>query len=312
MKNQTIETQRQFTRRKFCRAAGLGVGAALLSGRELLAADTPKRRLKIGHTGITWGYRAEYAPQAITDLGSLGYLGFETFGSYFDPLQAKGGVKSMLEKSHLPLVSAYCTVNLTDYANQKTEVDRIVGWGKSIKECGGSVAVIGPNNVPRDVYNISGHKAQIVDTLNEMGKGLAEIGIIAALHPHTGTCIESRDEVYAVLDAVDTDYLKFGPDTGQLAKAHADPVKIIEDYIELVEHVHLKDWNGGEHWAEYCPLGSGRVNVPALLDLLEKSPIDRMIMVELDWDGPDPKMAPIETARIAKAFIEKQGYALRL
>ena len=308
MKTQTIETEPRFSRRKFCQAAGLGVGAALLSGPQLLAQQTPPRRLKIGHTGITWGYRPQYAPQAIEDLGSLGFLGFESFGSYFGPLQAQGGMKSLLEKAHLPLVSAYCTVNLTDYANQKTEVDKIVGWGKSIKDCGGTVAVIGPNNVPRDVYNISGHKAEIVDTLNEMGKRLADIGIIAALHPHTGTCIENRDEVYTVLDAVDTDYVKFGPDTGQLAKAHADPVKIVSDYIELVEHVHLKDWDGGEHWEEYCPLGEGRVDNLALLDLLEKSPIDHMIMIELDWDGPDPKMAPIETARIAKAYVEQHGY----
>jgi len=308
MHTPSIETERSVSRRNFCKAAGLGVGAALLSGPQLLAQSAPARRLKIGHTGITWGYQPRLAPGAIQELGSLGYAGMESFGSYFRPLEAEGGMKSMLEAAGIPLVSCYCTVNLTDYANQKTEVNRIVEWGQSIKDCGGTVAVVGPNNVPRDVYNISGHKAQIVDTLNEMGKRLADIGIIAALHPHTGTCIENRDEVYAVLDAVDTDYVKFGPDTGQLAKAHADPVKIMEDYLELIEHVHLKDWDGGEHWEEYCPLGQGRTDIVGMLNVLEKSPIDRYIMIELDWDGPNPKMAPIETAKIAKAFVEKHGY----
>ena len=37
--------------------------------------------------------------------------------------------------------------------------------------------------------------------------------------------IEFRDEVYAVLDAMDTKYTKFGPDVGQLAKGGSDPVK---------------------------------------------------------------------------------------
>jgi hypothetical protein len=36
-----------------------------------------------------------------------------------------------------------------------------------------------------------------------------------------------------------------------------------------------------------------------------------MIMVELDWGGGNAPMAPLETARIAKAYLEKQGYTFR-
>ena len=47
-----------------------GIGAALGLAQVMPAAT--QRRLKIGHTGITWGFKPEDAAQAIHDVGSLG------------------------------------------------------------------------------------------------------------------------------------------------------------------------------------------------------------------------------------------------
>jgi inosose dehydratase len=269
-----------------------------------------KRRLRIGHTGITWGFKPDDATAAIHDAGSLGYEGYETFGEYLDAWELKGGLKAVLDGAHLPLISAYCNVNLTDPAQRKDEVAKIVRWAKLIQKCGGVTAVIGPNGVKRSAYDFKTSKADIVAALNEISKAVSDVGITAALHQHTGTCIESRDEVYAVLDAVDTKVVKFGPDVGQLAKGGSDPVKVVKDFLPLIRHVHLKDWNGGAHWAEYCPLGQGKVDLPAVLDLLEQSREMKIVMVELDPSGKPP-MAPLETARVSKEYLQKLGYAFR-
>lgn len=294
-------------RRDFCKKIGLGVGAALLGLPSIPAAEVPKRRLLVGHTGDTWGFKPENADQAIKELGTLGFYGYETFGEYFEYWDARGGLKPLFDAAHLPLVSAYCNVNLTDATKRKDEVDKIVRWGKSIQMCGGTIAVIGPNPVPRNGYDFAAAKADIVATLNDMCKALADIGIIGALHPHTGTCVGKRDEIYGVLEMADTKYVKFGPDVGQIKKGGADPVKIVSDFLELVEHAHVKDWNGGPAWEGYCPLGQGKVPIPEILDLLEKSKIKKVLMVELDGSRNAP-IPPLETAKIAKAYLEQQGY----
>ena len=54
--------------------------------------------------------------------------------------------------------------------------------------------------------------------LNDNAKAVTDIGITGVLHQHTGTCVETQEEVYSVLEAVDTRYVKFGPDVGQLAE----------------------------------------------------------------------------------------------
>ena len=186
----------------------------------------------------------------------------------------------------------------------------MVRWGQLIKKCGGSVAVVGPNNVKRQEYVFADHRANIVAALNEVGKALDGIGIIPALHQHTGTCVETRDETYAVMEAVDTRYMKFGPDVGQLQKGGVDPVKVVKDFLPVVRHVHMKDFDGGPHYEGYCPLGQGKVDIAGLCDLLDKSGNDLMIMAELDPTKGMP-LAPLDAARINKETLQKLGYVFR-
>jgi inosose dehydratase len=293
-------------RRTFTKVLAVGLAGALAPGLSAQKA----RRLNAGHTGITWGFAPADAERAIADVASLGFHGYESFGNVLEAWEAKGGLNTILQANKLPLRSAYCPVNLTEPAKRKEEIDKIVRWGGLIKKCGGSVAVIGPNNVKRSEYVFADAKANIVSALNDIGKALDDIGVLGVLHQHTGTCVETRDETYAVMEAVNTRYVKFGPDVGQLQKGGSDPVKVVKDFLPIVRHVHLKDYDGGEHYLGYCPLGQGKVDIAALVDLLESSGNDLMIMAELD---PSPKMplTPFEAAKINRAAFEKLGYTFR-
>jgi inosose dehydratase len=297
----------RWNRREFVGTVGLGVGAACLFAQ---AQKLPERRLKIGHTGITWGYRPGDAEPAIRAVASLGYYGFESFGNILEAWEPKGGLGRVLEAFNLPLISAYCGVNLTDPDRRKDEVAKIVGWGKLIKKYGGTVAVIGPNGVKRANYDFAANKANIVAALNDIAKALADEGVTGVLHQHTGTCVEVRDEVYSVLESVDTNYVKFGPDIGQLAKGGSDPVKVVSDFIGIIRHVHLKDFLGGPYWDAYCPLGQGKVDVPAVMDVLEKADEPKIAMVELDPSRNAP-LTPLEAARTSKDYLKTLGYTFR-
>jgi len=297
-----------FTRRAFSRTLAIGAAAVALPGPLQALAG---KRLKVGHTGITWGFKPTDAEQAIKDVGSLGFAGYESFGNvleYWD--KQGGGLKTLLDAAQVPLRSAYCPVNLTDPALRKDEIGKLLGWGRLIKAAGGSVAVIGPNNVKRPAYLFAEHKTHIVEALNEMCKALADIGVVGVLHQHTGTCVETRDETYATMEAVDTRYVKFGPDVGQLQKGGVDPVKVVKDFLPAVRHVHMKDFNGGPHYLGYCPLGQGKVDVAGLASLLESSGNGLMIMCELD-PSPDPPDTPLAAARINKAAMAALGYTFR-
>ena len=223
-------SKQKINRRSLIKLAALGAATVALP-----ALGKQKRNIEIGHTGITW---PNDVVQAITDTGNLGFYGFETFGDVLTKYEPQGGLETALAQHHLPLISGYCTVNLTDSTKRKDEMDKAVAWAKLIKKYNGRIFVLGPNQVKRDEYDFAANKANIVSTLNEAAKAVTDQGLTVVLHQHTGTCVESRDETYAVLDAVDTKCVKFGPDIGQLTKGGSDAVQVVKDYLPLVQHMH--------------------------------------------------------------------------
>lgn len=289
------------------KVAAMGVAASAVPAA---LAGKKKTNIHIGHTGITW---PNDIAQAISDTGNLGFYGFETFGDVLTKWEAQGGLQPMLDQHHLPLISGYCTLNLTDPTKRQEQMDKALVWAKLIRKYNGRIFVLGPNQVKRAEYDFAANKANIVSTLNEAAKVVSGQGLTVVLHQHTGTCVESRDETYAVLDAVDTKYLKFGPDIGQLTKGGSDAVQVVKDYLPLVQHMHLKDYNGLDpHLLGYCPLGQGKVNIPAILDIMAGRQIAGMVMGELDNDPKNPSpIPPGELVKTSKVYLETLGVMFR-
>jgi len=304
-------------RRAFSRTLALAAAGAALP-----AHAQQKLNIQIGHTGITWPWgnppgggpmRLADPPaidQIAKDVSSLGFYGLELFGWQIDGMEAHGGVGPLLEKYKLPLISSYGGPNLTDPAQRKPSLERTVATAKLVKKYGGKVIVFGPNGVPRDKFNFAEYKTGIIEALNEGAKAVSDLGLTPVLHQHTGTCIETREETYAVMEAVDTRYLKFGPDIGQLQKGGSDPVQVVKDFLPIIHHMHLKDYVGGQPFLGYCPLGQGKVNVPAILAMMNGRQMDGMVMVELD-SSPDMPIPALECAKIARGYLVKQGVTLR-
>jgi len=297
------------TRREFGKAVAAGFGAAALPSR----AAAQSRRLRIGCTALIWGAlprSPENLTAAVRDMASLGFHGFETFASIVNDWDGKGTLASLLAEHRIPLISGYSTVQLTDTSARKENLAQLIQWGKAVKKHGGRFMVLAPNGVKRDGYNFREHKQNIVSGLTEYAKAMNDVGLGAGLHQHTGTAVESRDETYSVMEAVDTRYCKFAPDVGQLQKGGADAAKVVKDFLPITVHMHLKDYKGWEHFAGYCPLGEGTVDLKAILDMVEGANPNANIMHELDGSANAP-YTPLQTAQIGKAYLQKLGYAFR-
>lgn len=298
-------------RRTFANTLALGAGALALPC--LPAAST--RKLKIGYTCITWGSFPRPGAEstiesALKDISAEGFWSFETFPELLDTLDQKKQLHPLLEKYGVPVRSGYITVNLIDPAQRKEGVARVIRLSKVIQKFKGTFIVLAPNGVKRDSYNFNEHRSDIISGLNEYAMAVTDLGLGTGLHQHTGTCIESRDEVYAVMEAVNTRHLKFAPDVGQLQKGGADAAKVVKDFLPILKHMHLKDYKGWEFYSGYCPLGMGKVDIPAVLDMAEASGQNPDIMVELDPSSNGP-MSPLETVKTTKAYLLKQGYTFK-
>ena len=317
----------KINRRRFSQTATMALAASVLPSLPIWAQGSKKRNVVIGHTGITWparagtGRRGGGAPPPppdpalnetiFKDVSELGFAGLELFDWQIAGLDSQGLLGQFVEKYKLPLVSSYTSINLTDPAQRATTIANAVAIGNIMKKYGGKTIVIGPSGrVGGASYNFDEHKQNIVATLNELGKAITDIGLIAALHQHTGTAVETRDETYATMEAVDTRYVKFGPDIGQLQKGGVDPVAVVKHFLPVVQHMHFKDWVGGPSMAGYCALGLGKVDLVSVLDLMEGRKLSGMIMVELDSGGQMP-YTPREAAKTAHDWLVSHGVPMK-
>src|SRR5690242_21048171 len=124
-----------------------GAVSAALFGTQVSGAG--KLALHIGHTGLTWiplGGRLtppppispmvdpQYVEAAIRDIAALGFYGIELFGNQIEAMEARGGVGALLEKHKLPLISAYCSTNLSDPAARKDSIAKTLDWARLVKK----------------------------------------------------------------------------------------------------------------------------------------------------------------------------------
>ena len=300
-------------RRSVLKALALGLGAVAVPG--LRAAPMPPRRLKIGYTCITWGSLPHPGDDntleaALQDISAEGFWSFETFPEILESWNRRHLLTPLIAKYGVPLRSGYISVDLTDRSKRKEEISRVTHLSKLVRKFGGTFIVLAGNGVKRDSYNFEDHRADILSALDDYASAVIDLGLATGLHQHTGTCIETRDEVYAVMESVNTRNLKFAPDVGQLQKGGADAAKVVRDFLPLVKHMHLKDYKGWQYYEGYCPLGMGVVDLKAILDMVEAGGQNPDIMVELDPSKNGP-MTPLETAQKSKAYLLQQGYTFR-
>ena len=278
-------------------------------------APAPAWTGHLGHTGITWPFTPAGAEQAIRDVAAVGYSGIELFGFVLD--EYPGGldaVRAELDRAGLSYVSSYCSVSLVEPDLRASDLAKMRRWAGQVVDLGGSVAVVGPDQRQRADYQDEDY-ARIGTTLNEIGALCAELGVTACFHPHTGTPVETRDEIRRVMDRIDPAVVSMAPDTGQIAKGGGDPVEVIRSYRELVRHLHLKDyaggvstvdWEGAENdrtgYLDYVPVGDGVVDVAAILDVLGPDWAG-WVMVELDGTPNAPRPA-VEAAARSKVFLD--------
>ncbi|MGW3418217.1 sugar phosphate isomerase/epimerase family protein [Streptomyces phaeochromogenes] len=148
--------------------------------------------------------------------------------------------------------------------------------------------------------------ARMTEHLATACEAITAEGLRPCLHPHVGTWIETEQEIRTVLDAVDPALLAFGPDTGHLHWAGADPVALVRDYADRIAAVHIKDVHtaaavrntaeAGDYTAAtfghhvWTEPGRGDVDLAGLLAALPPR-FDGWYVIEVDVpdSGGDPK-----------------------
>lgn len=268
--------------------------------------------MKIGHTGITWGGEIE---QAYKDTSELGYLGFETFAQTIIQWNKKPcGYRSLVNRFLIPTVAAYCYHNWIDVQKAKEDIETAKREADALRDLPGGETLVLQAGPRQEGGLTSDQFHRLADALNNIGQYCLNIGLTTGLHPHTGTAIETREEIDTILNLVDPSLVGFAPDTGQIAKGGSDILEVMRTYRKQITHVHLKDWGGkyerGEDgreidftgYANYEPVGNGVLPMPDILEILFDDDFDGWVNVELDGTPRAPR-PPREAAAMSRRYL---------
>jgi inosose dehydratase len=134
----------------------------------------------------------------------------------------------------------------------------------------------------------------LLANLDRLAALAASRGVRAVLHPHVGTMIETGEEVRQVLDG---SWISLCLDTGHLLIGGTDPAELAGQAPERIAHVHFKDvdarvagrvqdgrlsYTQGVREGMYRPLGSGDVDVAAIVGSLRARGYDGWYVLEQD------------------------------
>lgn len=190
------------------------------------------------------------------------------------------------------------------------------------ERAGGEVLVLGP------VWDDLGYERRGVlstDDWTTFFRNLADVqdiardhGLVVALHQHIGTVIENQSELDRLLDNSD---VKICVDTGHMVTAGIDPVAVVAKDPSRVAHAHLKDITleqaslvrSGENSFDvavkdglFRPLGTGDVDIPAVITTLESAGYQGWYAIEQDCiltEVPAVGEGPVRDARISYEYL---------
>jgi inosose dehydratase len=241
-----------------------------------------------------WGYQLG-ADKVLTEMREIGLLATELGPEGFLPAEP-AAMAGVLAQHRLQAVGGFTPLILHVPEHDPTPaVDRILdGYAASradVLVLSADSGLTGYDTRPeldRDGWQT------LLSNLDRVADLAANRGVHAVLHPHVGTMIEKGNEVQQVLDGSS---ISLCLDTGHLLIGGTNPAELARQAPDRIAHLHLKDvdstiaakvQSGELTYTEavrqgmYRPLGTGDIDVPAIVGHLRARGYDGWYTLEQD------------------------------
>ncbi len=260
---------------------------------------------------ITWGDDFE---TGLAEAATLGYRACETFThialQYEDRLEE---FKDLLAGHGFRLSALYGGGRFSD----PTQRDEVIAYNERVARFlvanGADRIVFGPAGPRTPGGTTLEELKEAAKTINAAAERCYDLGVLACVHPHLWTELETRAEIDAIMEWTDPRTVFFAPDTAHLYRAGMDPVAVMADYAERIRYVHLKDvtpdepdmsqftaFTGTEQLPVFCELGLGPVDFPGIIEFLSSIDYQGWLTVEIDKSTSTPH----NSLRICKEYME--------
>ena len=261
--------------------------------------------------------------QCLSEASRAGFTGIESGGKF--PKNSKE-LLPKLEKENLQLCSGWYGASLLKNT-PKEEFKLMREQLNLFKDCKSPCMVFAEvtKSIQGDPNTPLSQKPKLTDDewkllisrINEIGKMLLDENMPLAYHHHMGTVIETESETRRLIESTNDD-VKLLVDTGHMLFAGGNSIKLTEDFIERIIHVHCKDirkdvlekslkndstFRQAFLDGAFTVPGDGCIDYKPFLTILKKMNYEGWLVVEAEQDPA--KANPFEYAKIGYNYLSK-------
>ncbi len=261
--------------------------------------------------------------QCLSEASRAGFTGIESGGKF--PKNSKELIPK-LEKENLQLCSGWYGASLLKNT-PKEEYKLMREQMNLFKDCKSPCMVFAEitNSIQGDPKTPLSKKPKLsedewkllIARINEISKMMINEGMPLAYHHHMGTVIETESETRRLIENTKDD-VKLLIDTGHMLFAGGDSIKLTEDFIDRIVHVHCKDirknvlekslkndstFRQAFLDGAFTVPGDGCIDYKPFLTVLKKKNYQGWLVVEAEQDPA--KANPFEYAKIGYNYLSK-------
>ena len=261
--------------------------------------------------------------QCLSEASKAGFTGIESGGKF--PKNSKELIPK-LEKENLQLCSGWYGATLLKNT-PKQEFKLMREQMDLFKDCKSPCMVFAEvtNSVQGDPKTPLSKKPKLsedewklfISRINEISKMMIDENMPLAYHHHMGTVIETEDETRRLIESTN-DSVKLLIDTGHMLFAGGNSIKLTEDFMERIIHVHCKDirknvlekslkndstFRQAFLDGAFTVPGDGCIDYKPFLTVLKNKNYAGWLVVEAEQDPA--KANPFEYAKIGYNYLSK-------
>ena len=261
--------------------------------------------------------------QCLSEASKAGFTGIESGGKF--PKNSKELIPK-LEKENLQLCSGWYGATLLKNT-PKEEFKLMREQMDLFKDCKSPCMVFAEvtNSVQGDPKTPLSKKPKLsedewkllISRINEISKMMLDENMPLAYHHHMGTVIETEDETRRLIEST-SDSVKLLIDTGHMLFAGGNSIKLTEDFMERIIHVHCKDirkdvlekslkndstFRQAFLDGAFTVPGDGCIDYKPFLTVLKNRNYEGWLVVEAEQDPA--KANPFEYAKIGYNYLSK-------
>ena len=261
--------------------------------------------------------------QCLSEASKAGFTGIESGGKF--PKNSKELIPK-LEKENLQLCSGWYGATLLKNT-PKEEFKLMREQMDLFKDCKSPCMVFAEvtNSVQGDPKTPLSKKPKLsedqwellISRINEISKMMIDENMPLAYHHHMGTVIETEDETRRLIEST-SDSVKLLIDTGHMLFAGGNSIKLTEDFMERIIHVHCKDirkdvlekslkndstFRQAFLDGAFTVPGDGCIDYKPFLTVLKNRNYEGWLVVEAEQDPA--KADPFKYAKIGYNYLSK-------